>query len=140
MWSPDIINILRNFKEKTAVSIATVIRDDGSIISSYKNNSSIDEREYNKGISNAWKVINKLAKDKSNRFNFYKNIEKLSFQLDERFNNISYGVLIKAITDKAILLMIFPEISDGSFIFTEFKRMLNKLSSYFLDFHDHLYL
>ena len=83
MWSPDIINILRNFKEKTAVSITTVIRDDGSIISSYKNNSSIDEREYNKGISNAWKVINKLAKDKSNRFNFYKNIEKLSFQLDD---------------------------------------------------------
>ena len=64
MWSPDIINILRNFKEKTAVSIATVISDDGSIISLYKNNSSIDEREYNKGISNAWKVINKLAKDK----------------------------------------------------------------------------
>ncbi|MFX1259580.1 MAG: hypothetical protein ACFFAN_17130 [Promethearchaeota archaeon] len=141
-----IHELLENFVKKTAVSTATILNNKGSIIASNFNkiedNKYINIFQYFKGINNAWKVIDKLAKEKGNEFDFYKDIELLSFQMDEKFNNITYSVLIKAITDKIILLTIFPNtnVANVSNVVTEFKKILKKLSNYYLDLHTHLYI
>lgn len=134
-----IRKLLTDFIVRTEVSTATLLGDDGSIIAS-KNKNSVNDSEYLEGINKAWSVINKLAKEKDNNFDFYNNIEFLSFQLDAKFNNISYGVLIKAITRKAILLTIFPYSNNFLLIINEFKKVLNELSNYYLDNHSHIYI
>ncbi len=134
-----IHELLKNFKEKTDVSTATILNNNGTIIAT-ENNKFINLIDYCRGINNAWKVINKLAKDKDNKFDFYKDIEILSFQLEAEFNKISYGVLIKSITDNLILLTIFRNASNVSLIITEFRKILRKLRNYYLDRHIHLYI
>lgn len=134
-----INKILKDFMVRTEVSTATLLGGDGSIIASENKNIS-NNMDYLEGINKAWSVINKLAKEKNNNFDFYKNIEFLSFQFDDRFNNISYGVLIKAITKKAILLTIFQYSNNFVFIISEFKKALNELSNYYLDNHSHIYI
>ncbi len=133
-----MINVLLGkFKEKTHVSTATLLNHQGMIVAS-ENDNEIDQKAYSQGIAQAWKVINKLAKDTKNNFNFYNDIEFLHFDLDS--SQISYGVLIKAITKQAILLSIFPNNGNFSFIINEFQNLVQLLTNYFLDSHDHLYM
>lgn len=124
--------ILKEFSEKTSVSTVTLLNHEGKIIAS--ENQNVNDIEYMNGLSQAWNVVNKLAMAQDNEFNFYKNIEMLSF------DNVSYGVLIKAISKKIILLTIFPRKSNNSHVVNEFKKTLNKLSNYYLDVQEHFYL
>lgn len=127
-----INELLKIFKQRTKIMACSVLDKDGFIIATLKDDF-IEDELYNKKIINLYNAIDLLSKNGGELIDFNKQRELISFGVVDDFFNDGFMILIKNLEDKIAFLTVFPKLLNISPISTQFDKVIEELSKYFLE-------
>lgn len=127
-----ITEMLKIFKKRTKILACSVLDNDGFIIATIKDDFMEDDL-YNKKIINLYNVIDLLRKNDGELIDFHKDRELISFGVVDDFFNDGFMILVKSLENNLTFITIFPKLLNIRPISTQFEKVIDELSKYFLE-------
>jgi len=127
----DIIQILKELRERTSILCSTVFTEDGFIIAVEQ--AQIDEvdDDYHQSIGAICASIVSLAENGVEIFHSDKEIRQISIQAGDQLDNEGFIVVLESISVDTKLSVIFPTFLNLGVILFEIKQTVQKLLKYF---------
>ncbi|MFX1443987.1 MAG: roadblock/LC7 domain-containing protein [Promethearchaeota archaeon] len=127
----DIIEILKNFREKTNVLNSTIFSEDGLIIALDQAHLNEDEDQHISFGAICAGII-ALAENGLETIKDDNDIKCISIQAGDHLDNEGFIIILQSITQIIKLSVIFPAFLNLGIINFELKQTVQKLSKYFL--------
>lgn len=127
-----INEILKIFSKRTKVLGCSLIDKDGFILSSIKPEH-LDPDYYKKKILSLYMSVDSIAEDDPDILNFKEEKQLISIGIIDDFFNNGLMILIQAIGENLVFITLFPTLLNLDPIYSEFDKVVEELSIYFLD-------
>ncbi|MFW5895145.1 MAG: hypothetical protein ACOCT9_00220 [archaeon] len=127
-----INEILRIFSKRTKVLGCSLIDKDGFILSSIKPEH-LDRHRYNKKILSLYMAVDSIADNDPDLLNFKEEKQLISIGIIDDFFNNGLMILIQSVGENVVFITLFPTLLDLDPIYSEFDKVIEELSVYFLD-------
>lgn len=126
----EIINILKELRERTNILCSTVFTEDGFIVA-VEQAKIDDDDDYHQSIGAICASIVSLAENGVEIFQSDKEIRQISIQAGDQLDNEGFVIVLESITDNTKLSVIFPTFLNLGVILFEIKQTIQKLYKYF---------
>jgi len=127
--------LLKIFKKRTKVLACTILDKDGFVIASLKEDEFMEDNLYYRNLIALYASFESIAQNSSGLIDFNNNRELISVEVVNDFFNNGFTIFIKSVRDTIVFITIFPKIINLKTISTEFEKVMDELSIYFLDFN-----
>lgn len=127
----DIIEILKEFRERTSILSSVLFTEDGLIIALDQAHINEDDDDYPISFGAICAGIIALVENGVEEIKEDSNIKSISIQAGQNEDNEGFTIILQSIKENIKLSVIFPVYLNFGLIYYELQQTSKKLSEYF---------